>query len=217
MSITVSASDGVAPRVGVVVPLRSLTAGKLRLRATLTADERATLIHSMASAVVAAAHELPVLIVYDDPAVAIWATRLGADSITTSEPGLNAAVEFGRARLIEQGFDHVIVAHADLPHALDLRPVGQFDGITLVPDRAGDGTNVLSVPSDVDFTFCYGPGSFATHLRLAEATGRDVRVFNDPQLAWDVDHPDDLGPFIPPETVDGEGRDEEDSDVTTRS
>ena len=217
MSKTVSAPDLVPPTVGVVVPLRSLTSGKLRLRALLTADDRATLIHSMASAVVAAAHELPVLIVYDDPAVAIWATRVGANSLAATEPGLNAAVEFGRAHLIEQGFDRVIIAHADLPHATDLRPVGEFDGITLVPDRAGDGTNVMSVPSDVDFTFCYGPGSFATHLRLAEATGRDVRVFNDPRLAWDVDHPDDLGPFLPSDVLSGEGRDEEDSDVNARS
>lgn len=217
MSKTVSAPDLVPPTVGVVVPLRSLTSGKLRLRASLGADERATLIHSMASAVVAAAHELPVLIVYDDPAVAVWATRVGANSIAAPEAGLNAAVEFGRAHLIEQGFDRVTVAHADLPHATDLRPVGQFDGITLVPDRAGDGTNVVSVPSDVDFTFCYGPGSFATHLRLAEATGRYVRVLDDPQLAWDVDHPDDLGPFRPPEALSGKGRNEEDSDVTARS
>jgi 2-phospho-L-lactate guanylyltransferase len=170
----------------------------------------------MASSVVAAAHELPVLIVYDDPAVGVWATRVGANSIAATEPGLNAAVDAGREHLIEQGLDRVIIAHADLPHATDLRPVGEFDGITLVPDRAGDGTNVLCVPSDVDFTFCYGPSSFATHLRRAKATGRDVRVFNDPRLAWDVDHPDDLGPFIAADVLGEEGRAKEGSDVNAR-
>lgn len=178
--------------VGVVVPLRSLADGKLRLAAALPPDERCALIASMAASVIRAAHELPVLVVHDDPAVGDWARELGADADIPPVPGLNAAVDFGRRSLAASGFDVAIIAHADLPGARDLRPVAAFDGITLVPDRLGDGTNVLCLPARLDFTFAYGPGSFESHLRIAAATGLPVRVLDDPDLAWDVDHPDDL-------------------------
>ena len=60
--------------------------------------------------------------------------------------GLNGAVTDGVDQLAALGYDQVIVAHADLPHALDLAWVADFDGVTLVPDRHDDGTNVACVP-----------------------------------------------------------------------
>lgn len=179
-------------RVGVVVPIRSLVEGKVRLAPSLSTEERRELVAAMAATVIRAAHELPVLVVHDDPAVAGWARELGADTAVPPAPGLNAAADFGRARLAAGGTEAVVIAHADLPRATDLRPVAAFDGITLVPDRIGDGTNVLCLPARIDFTFAYGPGSFEAHRRAALATGLPVRVLEDPDLAWDIDHPDDL-------------------------
>lgn len=179
-------------RVGVVVPLRSLTTGKLRLGSALDDRRRRSLIAEMAETVLRAAHELPVLVVHDDPDVAAWAARLGAEAARPDQPGLNAAVTFGVGHLARHGYDRVIVAHADLPAARDLRPVADFDGVTLVPDRLGDGTNVLCVPTGIDFTFAYGPGSFEAHCTIADRIGVPLRIVEDPELALDVDHPDDL-------------------------
>ena len=87
----------------------------------------------------------------------------------------------------------VIVAHADLPLADDLRPIADgFDGVTLVPDRRADGTNVLCVPAGAGFDFQYGPRSFARHRAEAERLGLRHRVVDDARLAWDVDVPEDL-------------------------
>ncbi len=86
----------------------------------------------------------------------------------------------------------MIVAHADLPHAVDLAWVADFDGVTLVPDRHDDGTNVACVPTGAGFTFAYGPGSFARHRAEAERLGLPLRVEREPHLGWDVDLPDDL-------------------------
>ena len=183
-----------AARVGVVVPLRSLTAGKLRLRSALDDRRRRSLIAEMAETVVNAACDLPVLVVHDDADVAGWAERLGADAARPDKPGLNAAVTFGVDRLAAEGFDRVIVAHADLPRARDLRPVGDFAGVTLVPDRLGDGTNVMCVPVEVGFTFAYGPGSFEAHCTIADRLRVPLRILEDSDLAWDIDHPDDLVP-----------------------
>jgi 2-phospho-L-lactate guanylyltransferase len=51
---------------------------------------------------------------------------------------------------------------------------------------------VLSVPVGVPFRFAYGPGSFRRHVAEAERLGLHVRVVRDPDLAFDVDVPDDL-------------------------
>ena len=105
--------------------------------------------------------------------------------------GLNAAVTDGVAALAEAGVASAIVAHADLPHALDLTGLAG-DGVILVPDRREDGTNVLTVPTDAGFTFAYGPGSFARHVAEAERLGLAVRAVRDARLGWDVDVPEDL-------------------------
>ncbi len=44
-------------------------------------------------------------------------------------------------------------------------------GVTLVPDRRDDGTNVVCVPTRAGFRFPYGPGSFARHRAEARASG----------------------------------------------
>jgi 2-phospho-L-lactate guanylyltransferase len=85
-----------------------------------------------------------------------------------------------------------VVAAGDLPLATDLRWVAEFPGITIVPDRRDEGTNVLAVPTATPFPFSYGPGSFARHLEEARSSGHPLRVARVPALAWDVDVPGDL-------------------------
>jgi MFS family permease len=66
------------------------------------------------------------------------------------------------------------------------------DTITLVPDGAGDGTNVLALPTSVQFQFAYGASSFQRHLAHAFATGIAVAVRRDSLLCLDIDVPADL-------------------------
>jgi 2-phospho-L-lactate guanylyltransferase len=146
----------------------------------------------MATRVVASAAGLPVAVVCDDPEVATWARQLGALVIWEPGRGLNGAVQEGVARLGVAGASLVIVAASDLPLATDLRWVACFPGVTIVPDRRRDGTNVIAVPTDAGFAFSYGPGSFARHLEEATRIGRPIRVVTSSALAWDVDVPDDL-------------------------
>jgi 2-phospho-L-lactate/phosphoenolpyruvate guanylyltransferase len=182
----------VPPAVAVLVPVKAFHEAKLRLATALDAGSRADLARAMASNVVAAAGGLPVSVVCDDPEVAAWADTVGAAVIWRPGRGLNGAVSDGVASLAASGFERVIVMHADLPHALDLGSVLDFDGITLVPDRRDDGTNVVSVPSASGFEFSYGPRSFARHCAEAARLGLPLRLVREPRLTWDVDIPDDL-------------------------
>ncbi len=175
------------------MPIKAFEDAKVRLAPALPARERAELARAMAATVVAAAHDLPVSVVCDDHEVAAWAAAHGADVILRPGRGLNGAVADGVDALAAAGAARVIVAHADLPLADDLRPVAAgFDGVTLVPDRRADGTNVLCVPTGVGFVFQYGPRSFVRHREEAERIGLACRVLEDARLAWDVDVPEDL-------------------------
>lgn len=178
--------------VAVLIPLRSLWRGKQRLRDVLDESERAELIVSMATTVLNAARGLDVLVVHDDPDVADWAARHGAQALRPETLGLNQAVTAGRAHLARAGYRRVIVAHADLPRARDLTAVLDGSAIGLVADRHGDGTNVLTVPVDLDFRFAYGSGSFDAHCEMSRRLGIEPTRLDLPDLAWDVDHPDDL-------------------------
>jgi len=146
----------------------------------------------MADRVVLSAGRLPVAVVCDDREVAGWARSAGALVIWEPGRGLNGAVQEGVRRLGELGVDLVIVAAGDLPLATDLSWIPDFAGMTIVPDRHGDGTNVIAVPPSAGFNFSYGPGSFARHVGEAKRTGIALRVVRDNPLAWDVDVPEDL-------------------------
>jgi len=176
----------------VLVPVKAFSRAKLRLASALPAAEREALVRSMADVVLRAAAPLPTAVVCDDEEVAAWARERGAEVLWTPGLGLNGAVEAGVRELTARGVEHVTVAHADLPLADDLTWVSEFDGITLVPDRRDDGTNVVGVPAGARFPFSYGPGSFARHHAAAEALGLPMQVVRIPQLGWDVDVPDDL-------------------------
>lgn len=177
----------------VLVPIKSFAHAKVRLSAALDQRDRAELARRMAARVIAAAGPMPVTVVCDDESVATWAREQGANVLWTPRLGLNGAVADGVARLArDRRAVEVIVAHADLPLAEDLTRLAGFSGITFVPDRHGDGTNVLCLPTGIDFPFSYGPGSFERHRAAADRLALPYRVLRDPRLGWDVDVPDDL-------------------------
>ena len=183
----------------VLIPVKSFAAGKARLAPTLDRNGRAELSRMMATRVLEAAAPLPVAVVCDDAVVGSWAVENGAMALPEPGRGLNGAVEAGVARLAALGASEVLVAHADLPLAQGLAQLAGFDGITLVPDRRDDGTNVVCVPADAPFRFAYGPGSFGRHRAEVERLGRAYRVVREPDLAWDVDIPSDIpAEFVPP-------------------
>ena len=182
------------PEAVVLVPIRSFDEAKSRLADMLCADERRELVQTMATTVVTAAHDLPVHVVTDDPNVIEWCGSVGAVALTPGVSGLNhsIAAAFAEVRRGLASTDaRVIIAHADLPLAHDLRVV-DGRGVAVAPDRHRDGSNVMSIPASVDFEFAYGPGSFERHRLEAARHGLPFTVIDEPTLALDIDHPADL-------------------------
>lgn len=186
-----SYSDAVHPAV--LVPVKSFGAAKQRLSGVLSDDQRRRLARWLAGRVLAAAGEIPVFVACDDPVVREWATDRGAHVVWGPGLGLNGAVDDGIARIHASGFDHVTVAHADLPHPDGLTRIAAPGVTTLVPDRRRDGTNVMSFPTAAPLPATYGPGSFQRHLAAAERHAPfPYSVVADPWLALDIDTPTDL-------------------------
>lgn len=178
--------------VATVIPVKSFALAKGRLASTLTPSRRAELARECATKVVTAATPSPVYVVCDDEEVAAWARSVGARVVRCDTPGLDHAVAAGRRAARDDGADHVIIAHADLPLATGLIHVVREGAVSIVPDRHRDGTNVLAFPASSAFTTAYGPDSFQNHLRIAERLDLDCIVIEDPALALDLDTADDL-------------------------
>lgn len=182
------------------MPVKAFASAKARLAPTMAPHRRAELARVMAARVLAAAAPLPTAVVCDDPDVADWAHQHGAQVLWEPGRGLNEAVAAGVASLADQGAGEVLVAHGDLPLASGLARLAGSGGITLVPDRREDGTNVCGVPAGCGFRFQYGPGSFERHCAEAARLGLAPRVVRELALAWDVDVPADLPAGLVPGT-----------------
>lgn len=186
-----------------LIPVKRFTAAKGRLSGLLDVEQRASLARWLADRVVGAARAVPTFVACDDDDVASWADGAGAEVLWSPGLGLNGAVDAGRVTIAGKGFDHLVIAHSDLPLAHDLGDLAVAGTVTLVPDRRRDGTNVVSLPVDAAMPASYGGGSFSRHLQLAMATAYRVQVTADPRLALDIDNPDDVShplftPHLPP-------------------
>jgi len=177
---------------GVLLPVKSFANAKVRLTSVLSPSERAALSRSLAERVIQVCEGVPVWVICEDEEVASWALQLGAEVIRNTQPGLNGAAQTGLSAVAKEGVKRVLITHADLIFPEGLLSLFEHDGIVLVPDRHNDGTNVIGLPSDIDFSFKYGPGSFLRHKAEAEMSKMPIKVIRNSNFGFDMDNPDDL-------------------------
>ncbi len=175
-----------------LVPVKSFRFAKLRLASRMSAAGRAELARELARRVLASGRGLATYVACDDGEVADFAIGAGATVLWTPARGLSGAVTAAVAHLAREGFELVVVAHADLPFVESLSSFGELGEVTIAPDRSATGTNVAAVPARAGFRFAYGRGSFERHLQEAARLGLVCRVVRDWRLATDVDHPSDV-------------------------
>jgi 2-phospho-L-lactate guanylyltransferase len=182
----------------VVIPIRAFALGKARLADELGLLERADLGRRLAERVATAASPYPTVVVSSDGTVRAWAATRGL-AVVDDPRSLDAAAAAGCEALRASGCTRAVIAHADLPRAQTFRHLvrdASLPIVALVPCHRDDGTPVLSVPLGVEYPFAYGPGSFRRHVAIARELGLGVRVVRDPDLAFDVDTPDDLAALV---------------------
>ncbi|GAA3906617.1 2-phospho-L-lactate guanylyltransferase [Actinoplanes auranticolor] len=179
-----------------VIPVKSLSAAKSRLRGAVPdfrhEDLALAMVRDTVAAVRGCAAVGDVLIVTDDPAAVAAALALGARSVPDQPAaGLNAAMRFGADVVAGLGHRRAVLT-GDLPA---LRPAELAEalaaagpGRSFVADAVGTGTVLLTAAAGTALDPRFGVGSAGAH---AASHARPLTGAW-PGLRQDVDTADDL-------------------------
>ena len=187
-----------------IVPVKPLRRGKSRLSGVLSEDQRTILNQEML------AHTLKILkgvseiehtlVISRDPAALALAREHGARTVREEgTPQLNLALK--RATLFAKTYvtRGVLIVPMDLPlmTSCDISVMinksrGNDPVIVIAPDHHRQGTNALLVCPAGKIEYEFGEGSFQRHCDLAQASGARLEICELPNLALDVDYPEDL-------------------------
>lgn len=185
-----------------ILPIKRFDAAKQRLGTDLTVGTRRALAEAMVTDVLIALRRSravdEVLVVTGEPLAEAIAAGYDASDVLADpdDAGHIAASVRGIAGALDRGATRVVLIPGDCPaldpEQLDALLTDHRDGVVVVPDRHGTGTNalVLSPPDVMEPAF--GPGSRTRHEELARAAGASVTVVDVPTLGLDVDTVDDL-------------------------
>lgn len=185
-------------RCWIVIPIKAPQACKTRLAPALGDSERQALVAAMLRQTVAAAHA----VAGRDQVLLLGPSRHGLDEdmrlLADPGRGLNAALASARDAALREGIGRLVLLSADLPtiEAEDVAALMDIaaDAIAGGPDRAGKGTNALSLPlpAAAQFRFRYGEGSFAAHRAEAARLSLPFVTIDRPGLGLDIDRPDEV-------------------------
>jgi 2-phospho-L-lactate guanylyltransferase len=186
-----------------IVPVKPLRRGKSRLASMLTEDQRTRLNRYLLEHVLTILKEVTeidhTLVVSRDPAALALTREMGGRTVLEDgTPQFNTAIKRATIVAKAQGAHAVLVLPADLPliQPADIRlllknglkpPV-----VVIAPDKRKDGTNGLLVNPAGIIEYGYGPGSFHCHSERAVESGARLKVIYSPNIALDLDLPEDL-------------------------
>jgi len=174
----------------VLVPLKRFDVAKDRLRQSGVSD--ATLVaKQLAIGVLDACRPRDVIVIGESSEIADFARERGLESFESTATSLNEAVTLAYRSTADR-YDRVFIVHGDLRYPAGLGTFIPGLGITIVTDHHGTGTNVLILPTRLDFHFSYGPDSAHRHLDEALRLGQQSTFLRDSPWRFDVDESDDL-------------------------
>ena len=173
-----------------LVPLKQFDLAKDRLRKDSSLDV-SKLAEELARGVLQSCGTRKVLVLSESPEITSFAMKLGIEVFESHSSGLNEAVSNAYAALGSR-YEHLHVVHGDLKNPEGLSEFSPPTPITIVSDHHGSGTNVLSLPTGLDFHFHYGVGSRVLHEQEAQRLGIEFSTILASPWGYDVDEPSDL-------------------------
>lgn len=189
--------------IAALVPVKAFVRSKKRLAGLVPAPERQVLVQAMFRDVLEVLAGTPgldrVFVVTADPDAAALAEDGGAAVLWEAEQRSESrSVDWGATECRRMGFPSILVIPADVPLVTrqDLQALLALErekpGVVLVPNRDATGTNgLLRTPPDV-IPSRFGFDSFVAHQAEARRAGVPCAVLHLPNLALDVDEPEDL-------------------------
>jgi 2-phospho-L-lactate guanylyltransferase (CobY/MobA/RfbA family) len=173
-----------------VVPLKRFDVAKERLRRG-GIDDVTSLARDLATGVIRQCAPRHVVVLSESSDVTTFAHELGAEVLESDALNLNEAVQSAYERLGGR-CERIIVVHGDLQEPNGLGDYQPEVGVTIVTDYLSRGTNVLVVPTGLDFHFQYGENSARLHQIEAERLHVVWRLITDSPWRFDVDEPGDV-------------------------
>jgi 2-phospho-L-lactate guanylyltransferase len=182
----------------IVLPVKSLDETKARLSPVLAPMERAALTLAMLEDVLDAALAVPgweTWVISPDESVLEVAAIRGAATLVEEEPPLGQAIRQAEAEAEARGAD----AHAELmpdtplvTTAVLTRTVHTLGPVVIAPAADERGTNLLLRRPPSAIAAHFGPDSFRRHVEAAAEADLPLAVCERPELAFDLDAPDDI-------------------------
>lgn len=187
-----------------IVPVKPLVRSKSRLNEVLTNRQRESLSSFFLRKTVTTLNDIPeisrVLVVSRDPAALTIARTAGAKTLQeTGLPELNDSLQRATQVVLAWHANSILILPIDLPllHESDVRAlldVGRNypSVVAIAPDSKRKGTNAMLVKPPGLIPYRYGPESFEKHLGEAEKRGVTTHIFDNSNMALDVDTAYDL-------------------------
>lgn len=194
-----------------IIPVRSLTTGKLRLASAVDPATRSELTRRMLAIGIRACRSSgavdQVLVISPDQEALSFALTIDPDLVAVRQsdltPGLVPALDQARSLASAGGYSSIMILFADLPLLTgdDVAGLLAVNGqVVVAPDQAGSGTNALVVRQGLvdlsGFQFRFGTASFPRHVLEAKRLGIMAGSFSTAGLGFDLDTPHDLGELI---------------------
>jgi 2-phospho-L-lactate guanylyltransferase len=188
-----------------IVPVKPLADAKSRLAGRLDPEEREALGRALLLSTLRCLRAVDglaaTLVVSPDTVVLELAEGEKIRTLTEALPGdLNRALTEAAGAAQAAGAEAIVVVPIDLPlarpgdiaSAVALVEVAAPQAVVVVPDRHGEGTNLLGLRPPNAIPFAFGPGSLERHRAAALARGIPFHTLQNPRLAFDLDEPADL-------------------------
>lgn len=183
-----------------VIPIKPLRLGKSRLAGVLSDTDRENLNKSLLSRLIDCTQSIQeineTVIVSCDPAVLSMSRDLGVRTIQESKlTNLNNALRKATKALKSFNVNQLLILPADLPFitANDIFQIIQKitspPEIIISPDQSKNGTNALLINPVGIIDYDFGEGSFRNHIEQAERKRVRVEIYNNDNIAFDLDTP----------------------------
>jgi len=196
-----------------LIPVKRLEESKSRLLPELPDEQRQALTLAMLEDLIESLSKTSnidrIAVTTPDPLVAERARDAGAEILMREEPGLNAALEDGRERLLQSnagaidgGTDFLIVLGdvagalpEDFSKLLEAAAGSTDGGVWLAPSSDGGTSALLQRPATA-IPCCFGRHSAKRHREAAAMADVPFCEIELASLSIDLDHPEDLQAFL---------------------
>jgi 2-phospho-L-lactate guanylyltransferase len=182
----------------IVLPVKALDEAKTRLAPVLAPLERAALTLAMLEDVIDATLLLPgweTWVISPDETVLEVAARRRVTALVEERPPLSAAIHQAEDEAQARGASALAVLLPDTPLvtvAALTRAVHTLGPVVVAPARDEAGTNLLLRRPPTAIASSFGRDSFRKHLEAAAQRDTPIAVVEHPELAFDLDAPDDI-------------------------